>query len=253
MRCRRARRLVFEFIDGAIDDAKRLELEKHLSGCAECEKYSSQITRSLDLAHRAPVETPGDNFAWKVRLRLNQERKAVQKNSVPESVLIRAWNVRYASAAVAAFALVVVAGSIALQVGVGLFEPKSTTSTSPRVVASDVPGERGDVPVSTDSGNERTGTTRGSTRPGLNWPELGIGIANRSVVSPVSQGPPALNASPGSQGAIDETPAAAALDLDSVFTAQINKLPPEERLQYLRERIRFLNEHLERYRQTPDR
>ena len=57
MKCRNAKKLIFEFIDGLEDDRKRLELENHLAGCGECDKFASQLTRSLDLLHRAPILT----------------------------------------------------------------------------------------------------------------------------------------------------------------------------------------------------
>ena len=102
MKCRNARKLVSEFIDGLKSDTKRLELEKHLSGCEECDKYASQLTRCMDLLHRAPRETTGDNFAWKVRLKLNQERNSVRERSASYGTLIRSWNLRFATTAASA-------------------------------------------------------------------------------------------------------------------------------------------------------
>ncbi|MCK5711943.1 MAG: zf-HC2 domain-containing protein, partial [Hyphomicrobiaceae bacterium] len=114
MKCRNAKKLVFDFIDGLDNEKDRLELEQHLAQCPECDKLASQLVRSMDLLHRAPQEKTSENFAWKARLKLNQERNAVRERSVSRSALIRAWNLRYVATAVSAFAVVLTVGLLAV-------------------------------------------------------------------------------------------------------------------------------------------
>lgn len=250
MRCRRARKLTFEFIDGRIDDVKRLELEKHLAECAECEKFSSQLTRSMDLVHRAPVEMPDENFAWKVRLKLNQERKAIKRSTASDGSLIRSWNVRYAAGAVAACAVVVVAGFLAVQQGLDVFGPKNTLEAASPEVAADA-GNTAD-PASVASETSRSANPPSNDRPRLSWPGLGHGIQNRSLVSPVSGGAGRRQSLTGAPGAIDQFPGGVVLDLDSILQMEIDRLPPEQRIRYIQERIRLLQVQLEKHsRQNP--
>jgi hypothetical protein len=100
MKCRRAKQLVFDFLDGVIADSDRVGLEKHLNECESCETFASQVSRSLDLLHRAPEETPSENFNWKVRLKIARE-----KNN-----LFKTWNLRFALSAVSTFVLILASG-----------------------------------------------------------------------------------------------------------------------------------------------
>jgi anti-sigma factor RsiW len=131
MKCHNAKKLIFDFIDGLEDDTQRLELEKHLAQCGECDKLASQLTRSMDLLHRAPSETTSDNFAWKVRLKLNQEKNAIQQQSESFGTMIRSWNLRYAATAVTAAAAVLVVGLFAVNQGL------APIAQSPASVAQD--------------------------------------------------------------------------------------------------------------------
>ena len=126
MKCRRARKLVFEFVDGLSDETLKLELERHLEECGPCADLASQLTRSLDLIHRVPEEPVDENFTWKVRLAIHKERQLLQDQVAEPGRLFRAWNLRYAASAVAGLAVVVTAGWLHylifdLFVGKGLF------------------------------------------------------------------------------------------------------------------------------------
>jgi hypothetical protein len=235
MRCRSARKLTFEFIDGLTDDTKRLELDKHLAECKECEKLASQLTRSMDLLHRAPVEAPEDNFAWKVRLKLNQELKDMRKLEPSRGSLLKSWNIRYAAAALGAFAVVVVAGLMWGPSDFSVFEsgqPVAERSTD---------FEPGDEVVADN------GTVRENERPGNNsdnnpipyelfWSDrtsggfVSLGGSSRSRESLF---PPAI-------GQTRATPA----DFDSLVRAEMAGLSPEQRIRYLQQRLILLQRHL---------
>jgi len=110
MKCRRAKQLVFDFLDGGIADSDRVGLEKHLSDCESCETFASQVSRSLDLLHHAPEETPSDNFNWKVRLKIAREKNKLGETIAAQRKLFRTWNLRFALSAVSTFVLILAGG-----------------------------------------------------------------------------------------------------------------------------------------------
>lgn len=115
MKCRRAKTLIFDFIDGYINDSDRVALEQHLGECPECDAMASGLKKSLDLLHRAPQVQPGENFNWKVRLGIAKERDAAARRVQMPRAWVAAWNTRFAASAVATFAVVVAAGYFALR------------------------------------------------------------------------------------------------------------------------------------------
>lgn len=115
MKCRRAKRLVFDFIDGMISDRDRLGLEQHLAECDACERLAGETTKSLDMLHRLPPGEPDENFTWKVRLRIARERNAAVRGAASASPWVHAWNRRFAASALAAFVVMVAAGYTAVR------------------------------------------------------------------------------------------------------------------------------------------
>ena len=253
MKCRNARKLVSEFIDGLKSDTKRLELEKHLSGCEDCDKYASQLTRCMDLLHRAPRETTSDNFAWKVRLKINQERNSVRERSASYGTLIRSWNLRFATTAASAAAVGLVGGLFLLKSAV---EP----ATPDTYQATRVAGETSPTPTpGTFSSQPEFNITRDTTPP------------VRSVGQPsnlerrVSMGPPVApvqgasassrlvgHGSPNRSSSgriigvdlIDRTQPMSVADMDSLIIVQLYGLNADEQVQYLSRHIQSLQRHL---------
>jgi len=242
MKCRNAKNLIFEFIDGLEDDTKRLELEQHLAGCGDCDKFATQLTRSLDLLHRSPRERTSDNFAWKVRLKINQERNAVQGRQASYGAIVRSWNLRYATAAVAAAAVVLIGGLALYQSGLmptsPLTDGRSTVTTEtpagmrelrgPAEVAGD-----GDRPSTTaDAGGQAT-----QSRPMLispNRPRMvsdsGVGGRSRGRIIGVDL--------------IDRSAPLSVAQMDSLVYAQLEQLSPDEQVRYLNQYIVLLQRHL---------
>jgi hypothetical protein len=235
MRCRSARKLVFEFLDGLTDDAKRLNLEKHLAECTECEKLASKLTRSMDLLHRAPLESPDENFAWNIRLKLNQERNAIQQSSISLTALLRSWNLRYATAAVAGFAAVVVVGLFAVNSGLTLFGS----------------GDQVAAPTESVEPNAAEFAAEGSSPPvdERSTPEPFVS-GGGSLGRPVSVGGGANQGRPDLTGVIDESTKPVVLDPDSITKTETEGLSPEARIHYLEGRIRLLQSNLEKCQAT---
>ena len=231
MKCRNAKKLIFEFIDGLEDDRKRLELENHLAGCGECDKFASQLTRSLDLLHRAPSEKTSENFAWKVRLKLNQERNAVQDRYSSYGAIVRSWNLRYASAAVAAAAVVLVGGLALYQVG-GM--PKWRAADKPASVAEQKPDyltSPATIPV------ESVAERRTSTKPVFSSP-----AAPRMVGYNVPRQTPGRII--GVDDLIDRTAPLSVAQMDSLVHTQLDQLTADEQIRYLSQYIVVLQRHL---------
>ena len=105
MNCESAQTLVDAYIDGELDPAGKLEIERHLEECALCsEGYREQRTlkRALgagDLRFKAPAD-----LQQRVRFALRREANA---EAAPRTVP-RSWFAAAASLAIAALALLVV-------------------------------------------------------------------------------------------------------------------------------------------------
>ena len=115
MKCRQAKNLIFDHIDGMISDPDRIALERHLNGCSECESMATGLSRSLDLLHKLPIAEPSENFNWKLRLRLLKEKNAVRDGGTTERQWYRAWNMRFSVSAVSALAVVLVTGAFLMK------------------------------------------------------------------------------------------------------------------------------------------
>ncbi|UCG50977.1 MAG: zf-HC2 domain-containing protein [Candidatus Latescibacterota bacterium] len=124
MKCRQAKKLIFDFIDGEISDQDRLVLEQHLSECTSCETMASGLSDSLRLLHRIPPVEPDENFNWKLRLRLAKEKHALQTSAPSERSWLRAWNTRFALSALSTFVLVLAVGFVLMR---SVFEPVGGT------------------------------------------------------------------------------------------------------------------------------
>lgn len=227
MNCRRARKLVYELVDGAADETVRAELEHHLAGCAECETLAGQLERSMELLRRAPVETLDENFNWKVRLAIHKERNAIRESMASQGAVFRSWNLRYAASAAAAFVVAVALGWYSL--GSGLISVDRGGS----VVAQQAAGNA-EAPPS-------------NITPLPQSPFL-----NMSPASPVSEGihGPFRHTSTRT-GAITAGPEA--IDLDSLVRVQTNGMTEEERIEYLQRRAEFIDQYLQQCRERARR
>jgi hypothetical protein len=251
MKCRTAKKLTYEFIDGLEDDTKRLDLEQHLAGCSECDAFATQLTRSIDLLHRSPHETPSENFAWKVRLRLNQERVGAGAVSASYGSIIRSWNLRYASAAVAAAVVVLLGGLFAVKDGL-LPVPATTgdspappvrtaqelSAQSPATAGTDVAGNI-QRPAPTTISSPATG--RGGQSTGAR-PEFLVDTHPRAIGwdEPRAQ----------SRGRfigidlIDRYEPLSITRMDSLVNSQMDYLNSDEQIRYLSQSILMLQQHL---------
>jgi hypothetical protein len=244
MRCRSARKLLYQFLDGLEDDGKRLALEQHLGRCSTCETLAAQLARSLDLLHRAPQEKPSENFSWKLRLRLNEERLSTEAQAVSQRAWLRSWNVRYAASAVAAFAVILAAGWISYRAGFGPLGVERTSGGMDRRSADVAAGANANIPASKP-------VTRSSDALKPVRPSTGAGWSQS--VGLVSEGTPGRDNAQGLPRVLDDGSIPSNRGLDSMVTHALEAMTTEQKIWYLRGNIQFLENHLRRYQTTePD-
>jgi hypothetical protein len=226
MRCRRARQLLFDFVDGAGNESLRAQLDRHLGECGDCERFAAEMSRCLALVRRAPVEPLDENFNWKVRLAVHRERNALRSRSATASAWARAWNLRYALSSGLAFAAVLVVGAVVVLQGDGGARSPS------RAVQGDALTQVGvEAPL-------RSLVPRPGGAPSRN-------AGNRLV----ALGESARESASASPGAIDESQTDARID--SLISVDLMRMSPEERARYLERRIIRLQFHLQSQQNAP--
>ena len=205
MKCRRAKALIFDFIDGVIGDQDRVSLERHLGECQACDDMAKSLTESLDLLHAMPQEEPSENFNWKVRLGITQARNAAASDpAVPRSWL-RSWNLRFVMSAAATFVFVAGSGYILLRSDV---VPKTVNLAdgrgAPAVEVQATPAESAEGRTFVDP-----------TGPGAGSPYIGDAPlrATQFGLNPVSGG-----GEPGQTSAPEPLIGESRLDFDSLTT-----------------------------------
>lgn len=214
MNCRRARHLLFDFFDGVSNEALRAEVDRHLGECEECDKYASEMTNSLALLRRVPVEPLDENFNWKVRLAIHREKNAALERAASANAWVRAWNVRYVLSTGFALTAVLLAG--------GMFVARNGAIPASVQVATQ-------PSVSQDNAAEE----QTSPRPLVPRSTLKTPVRN-DLSSTVSLGHSGDNRSSAPMGAIDEA------KIDSLINMEVMRLPQHERDEYIQRRINAL-------------
>ena len=263
MNCRRAKKLIFEFVDGLTDEKARLDLERYLGECTECDRLASQLTQSLDLIHRMPQEELDENFNWKVRLGIHKERNAIQERAASQGSLFRAWNFRYAASAVSGFAVILVVGWIAINAGltsVPVSAPLETRlmSQAPGLASdADEPAAAGKEIAQSDpviaqdqmaeeevAREEKAAAPSPLKKESINRPRSILPSMAASPSGLVTDGAMQVPGEAGrTGGAIDLENTA---ELDSLVHQETRGLSEEQRVLYFQKRIQKLHDHLEK-------
>jgi len=239
MKCRQAKHLLFDFVDGMSNEALRAELDRHLGTCPECDRFAGEMTRCLALVHRTPVEPLDENFNWKVRLAIHRERNALRSRSVATGAWARAWNLRYAMGTGVAFGAVLVAGALMLRTGPvdsGL-QAGLNSAGSARTLTNDAPRTMRQVAT------QHPPLVPQPTRSGTRSP----GIVERFVTNGGS-GMPMSGNEHAPDGAIDESTTDATID--SLVSFDLRHMTPAERAAYIQRRIIRLQLHLQSQQET---
>jgi len=220
MNCRRARHLLFDFFDGVGNEALRAEVDRHLGECEACDVFASEMTKSLALLRRVPVEPLDENFNWKVRLAIHREKNAALDRAVTANAWVRAWNLRYALSGGLAFGAVLVVGGVLLLRG-GIAPTTMPVTHEPASKSVQTAENNGPVPV-----------------PRANYQVP----ANDGMMSTVSAGNSTASTGAAPIGAIDENKTDARID--SLISSDVMKLSTQERDQYLQRRINWFKSRL---------
>jgi hypothetical protein len=227
-------------VDGLPSEKLRLDLETHLAQCAGCEKQADSLKRSLELLHKAPVESVDENFNWKVRLAVHKERSAMQQRAASQGGVLRAWNVRYGVSAVAGVVAVVAAGWLAVQWGgPGLFD------------------SRVEMPAGAPLAVNRLDPTPNTTRPGnaAATSTTAMEGARRGNPSSDGLGGPGLLVTFGNSPETGSSTRIGAIDasssVDSLVESELSALTAQERAAYLRALIGQLQDKLNLYEANP--
>jgi hypothetical protein len=225
MNCRRARNLLFDFIDGLSNEASRAEVERHLGECADCERFAAEMTRSLAVLRHVPVEPLDENFNWKVKLAIHRERNAALSRAQSAGAWVKGWNVRYAVSGGLAFGAVLVVGAVLLSDGGPVPAPSRATDSRMQVTQETTGGSASTVD-----------TSRPVPRP-----------ANR--IDPVNNDGRLVStgrmgdnrSSTPVSGAIDMTEAEARLD--SLIKSDVSRMSPREAQEYFERLNARLRQH----------
>jgi anti-sigma factor RsiW len=73
MSCRRIENKILSYVDGRLKESERLEMDKHLAGCAACELRVTEFRAVSSLLDELPVITPSPAFDVRVRARVTAE------------------------------------------------------------------------------------------------------------------------------------------------------------------------------------
>lgn len=76
MNCRRAKKKLSPYMDQALGDKEKLELERHLEDCSSCGHILRQLERMHSLVQKIPMEKPRPAFYEGLYHRLSQKEKA---------------------------------------------------------------------------------------------------------------------------------------------------------------------------------
>ena len=76
MNCRRARKRLSPYLDQALGDKEKLELERHLEDCSSCANILRLLERMHSLVQKIPMEKPRPAFYEDLYHRLSQNEKA---------------------------------------------------------------------------------------------------------------------------------------------------------------------------------
>lgn len=240
MNCRRAKKVIFESIDGLSTEKAQIELQQHLAECPLCDQLALQLKQSQDLLHSAPQEKLDENFNWKVRLAIHKERNAIQERAASQGSLFRAWNFRFAASAVSGFAVILVAGWLAINAGltpVPVDEPVESNA-----VLSDSDFARMDA-GKTPAQEEVAAEQDAMAQVGPQLPsEARMSVPGAGHM--VSTGADALTPAAPRPRAIEHVAGSAVLD--SLVQAEMQGLSEPERVLYLEQRIELLRDHLQK-------
>ena len=183
--------------------------------------------------HRAPEETPSDNFNWTVRLKIAQEKNKLSEAFTAQRNLFKTWNLRFSLSAVSSFVLILASGYFIWSSG-WLADLKTPGGTAPDRFAQVQQNKTTSQP------------NNYANKPATQY------TPQRSLSTPVSNRPGFDNSFSLPPGPIDEhqydfviddsTPASIAPD--SLVMLRMRSVPLRHRLHQLEGQVNLLQKYL---------
>jgi hypothetical protein len=140
MKCTKAQDLYFLSRDNALDDARGIELARHLVSCPECALFVS-----LNALRSLPDVAAPEGFEWNVKRRILQEKSKLMRSHIESSPFGgRRWMSRFAFGAAAA--AIIVCGAVFSIQRMEVFAPRVREIAS----SSGGPGSSIQIPTTDD-------------------------------------------------------------------------------------------------------
>ena len=131
MRCKPARRLLPEFIEGTLSPKQVDSLANHLDSCPHCQTELERLEKVIRLASNLPVTYPSpevwENFWPELRMKIEQEA-LVESNRLPFWMQRNAWKLASGTC------LLILLVSLWGVSGLGLFRAPVTQASMDRLI-----------------------------------------------------------------------------------------------------------------------
>ncbi|HZX10515.1 MAG TPA: zf-HC2 domain-containing protein [Acidobacteriota bacterium] len=122
MRCKKAKKLISDYIDGELDSSKRSSLEKHVEECEECQKFMEDYKSIARTAQELEAGSPSP-YVW-TRIKQGVEAQTPSYETSGKRVWRWSPQLKYA---VGVLSLLVVVGAVVI--GITYFQNQKGVSS----------------------------------------------------------------------------------------------------------------------------
>ncbi|MFO7914888.1 MAG: hypothetical protein R6U43_04260 [Candidatus Krumholzibacteriales bacterium] len=116
MKCSKAKEYYFSNRDGLLNESERMELQKHMEGCADCASFREEMDQSLSLLEQIPSPEVSDSFVWNVKRKISRKKVDIIRKE-HHYLEGQGWMTRFMAGAAAA--LIILAAGAWLYIGEG--------------------------------------------------------------------------------------------------------------------------------------
>ncbi|MBS3819115.1 zf-HC2 domain-containing protein [bacterium] len=76
MRCKKAKKLISEYIDGRLDSDQKAFLRTHIRECPECQKWVEDLEKMSEETKNLAKLSPSPQSWWKIQKKMREERES---------------------------------------------------------------------------------------------------------------------------------------------------------------------------------
>jgi len=120
MRCKKARRLISDDINGNLDVKRKSALEKHIESCPDCQMVLEDMKGIVEKAHELEQISPSARTWPKIKARLDETRQITPPSSLKKKNFFH-LEPKYAVAAALLLVVVISAVMLGIRYGKGIF------------------------------------------------------------------------------------------------------------------------------------